>query len=1049
MAYITKRGNSYSVRYTYEDEHGKSCDKWESFPTKEEATNRKKQIEHELAAGTFLIPSSVTVAEFLMDWLPKQCSKHKWAPKTYESNLSTIQNLIIPYIGSMEMQKLKPYHMENLYTTLSKTPCGSYIEGKKQELTEKQKQRFLSGTTIHEVHRLLGTAFQYAVEWGILVKSPVPVDSPKKSTQERTIWTVEEMRAALDSMEDPILHLAVHLTLVGALREGEIVGLTPEDLDFDAADGIGTFRINKSMQRVRKEALNQVDDGCIIKIFPDKLERSTTSLILKSTKTASSCRTIFMTSALKEELKKWLNQLAADEMKDPARYHDSGMLFRLPNGLAVEPVLIRKKFFLTNGHMAFNSIRNYRRFWAQNRTVVDDRVYKTDDTNGAGATYTDPAGGWVYYGTTNSNVNDGYAYSDTSDDVYLPDGVVIYKGGSLFESKIGVNYWNMVNADGSAVEAERGLGQAGSRAGNRVIVATGKNLDASFWGDSVAQPTARDIQFFYANDNNKNWEKSNYTLPAYYTDDMGRSICDLRATNSNKWEDRYRVTAISTSNPGINRDSSPYEGYINYDVEYPASRWASGTQGVYAGYDIATNGGYWTYYKDTSYRISDPDWTPDNSDFRPKNGEFMNSTVNFPQRSYQLTAEMKTMNKSYLQAKYIDYKVVYDTTTFGTEAAPVLRFGKTDSDTRNMYVTVNFDEANKHYYGLSNQPSFTLNDSVSTNNFTTSVNPFLNNLDQNLTNSTFTFYGANKPTGTIDIAKVVPDYSAYGKIAQLNYFLTLSNVDRLATQTSISKGSDNKELTDLYFKGWQFYTSYEYGPEVVTLDNKVARQTVSLDGSTLDYRGYFAADLSKIFNSNVNAQPCPSMTALWYSKEELAEARKKVSNVMFQTVQRKNDDGSTTNLLRFVAIAGSQYPDFDEIGFVISTTNATPTIEGGYDFVVKSRVYEKLGVNRAAGAAKTYYDVDKLLGGTYSGHQSVTVEDAKWSFTPDSEFAANVTTGATGKAGYKDAGLFYTNIVITDANKDTVYFVTPYAKMGNTYYYGESRAACYADAPTA
>lgn len=705
--------------------------------------------------------------------------------------------------------------------------------------------------------------------------------------------------------------------------------------------------------------------------------------------------------------------------------------------------------FLTNGHMAFNSIRNYKRFWAQNRTVVDDRVYKTDDTNGAGATYTDPAGGWVYYGTTNSNVNDGYAYSDTSDDVYLPDGAVIYKGGSLFESKIGVNYWNMVNADGSAVEAERGLGQAGSRAGNRVIVATGKNLDASFWGDSVAQPTARDIQFFYADDNNKNWEKSNYTLPAYYTDDMGRTICDLRATNSNNWEDRYRVTAISTSNPGIKRDSSPYEGYINYDVEYPASRWASGTRGVYAGYDIATNGGYWTYYKDTSYRISDPDWTPDNSDFRPKNGEFMNSTVNFPQRSYQLTAEMKTMNKSYLQAKYIDYKVVYDTTTFGTEAAPVLRFGKTDSDTRNMYVTVNFDEANKHYYGLSNQPSFTLNDSVSTSNFTTSVNPFLNNLDQNLTNSTFTFYGANKPTGTIDIAKVVPDYSAYGKIAQLNYFLNLSNVDRLATQTSISKDSANNELTDLYFKGWQFYTSYEYGPEVVTLDNKVARQTVSLDGSTLDYRGYFAADLSKIFNSNVNAQPCPSMTALWYSKEELAEARKKVSNVRFQTVQRQNDDGSVTNLLRFVAIAGSQYPDFDEIGFVISTTNATPTIEGGYDYVVKSRVYEKLGVNRTAGAAKTYYDVDKLLGGTYSGHQSVTVEDATWSFTPGSQFAANVTTGATGKAGYKDAGLFYTNIVITDANKDTVYFVTPYAKMGNTYYYGESRAACYTDAPTA
>lgn len=704
--------------------------------------------------------------------------------------------------------------------------------------------------------------------------------------------------------------------------------------------------------------------------------------------------------------------------------------------------------FLTNGQMAFSAVRNYKRFWAQNKTVVDDRVYKTNDYDEKGASYTDPAGGWVYYGDENENVNDGYAYSDTSDDVYLPDGAVIYKGGSLFESKIGVNYWNMVNADGSAVEAERGLGQAGSRAGNRVIVATGKNLDASFWGDSVAQPAARDIQFFYANDNNKNWEKENYQLPSKKRwDNAGQKAFPVDPHLN--WNNRARVAAVATTDSAINKDASPFEGYVNFDVAYPSGYWKYG----WAGQLNKT-------WDEESYRISDSHWTPSTKVTDPDANnatdaaasrltEFANSSVNFPQRSYQLTAEMKTMNKSYLQAKYIDYKVVYDTTTFGTEAAPVLRFGKTDSDTRNMYVTVNFDEANKHYYGLSNQPSFTLNDSVSTSNFTTSVNPFLNNLDQNLTDSTFTFYGANKPKGTIDIAKVVPDYSAYGKSAQLNYFLSLSNVDRLATQTSISKGSDNKELTDLYFKGWQFYTSYEYGPEVVTLDNKVERQTVSLDGSTLDYRGYFAADLSKIFNSNVNAQPCPSMTALWYSKEELAEARKKVSNVMFQTVQRKNDDGSTTDLLRFVAIAGSQYPDFDEIGFVISTTNATPTIEGGYDFVVKSRVYEKLGVNRAAGAAKTYYDVDKLLGGTYSGHQSVTVEDAKWSFTKDSQFAANVTTGATGKAGYKDAGLFYTNIVITDANKDTVYFVTPYAKMGNTYFYGESRAACYADAPTA
>ena len=184
MAYITKRGSSYSVRYTYQDEHGKSCDKWESFPTKEEAVKRQKQIEHELATGNFLIPSTVTVAEFLMDWLPKQCSKHKWAPKTYQSNLALIQNLIIPYIGEMQMQKLRPYHIEALYDTLSKTPCGQYVGGKRRDLSPKQQKRTLSGTTLHEVHQLLHNSFLLAVEWGILIKSPVPVEAPKKTTQE-------------------------------------------------------------------------------------------------------------------------------------------------------------------------------------------------------------------------------------------------------------------------------------------------------------------------------------------------------------------------------------------------------------------------------------------------------------------------------------------------------------------------------------------------------------------------------------------------------------------------------------------------------------------------------------------------------------------------------------------------------------------------------------------------------------------------------------------------------------------------------------------------
>ena len=342
MAYITKRGSSYSVRYTYQDEHGKSCDKWESFPTKEEAVKRQKQIEHELATGNFLIPSTVTVAEFLMDWLPKQCSKHKWAPKTYQSNLALIQNLIIPYIGEMQMQKLRPYHIEALYATLSQTPCGQYVHGEKQELTENQKKRLLSSTSIHEVHTLLKTAFSYAVDWDLIHKSPTPREAPKINTEERTIWDERTMLAALQTIENPALHLAVHMSMILSLREGEILGLQPGDLDFDAADGRGTISVNKALQRADKVALSKIDPTQIYHTFPDRREGSKSSLILKRTKTKKSNRILYMTKPLKEELLAWLEKMKQDEQSAPEKYSNCGQLFRLPDGLPIAPDVLTK-----------------------------------------------------------------------------------------------------------------------------------------------------------------------------------------------------------------------------------------------------------------------------------------------------------------------------------------------------------------------------------------------------------------------------------------------------------------------------------------------------------------------------------------------------------------------------------------------------------------------------------------------------------------------------------------------------------------------------------
>lgn len=648
---------------------------------------------------------------------------------------------------------------------------------------------------------------------------------------------------------------------------------------------------------------------------------------------------------------------------------------------------------VTTGHKAFASVRDYTRTWQQTKNITDDRVVKTND-DGTGAKYTDPAGGYVYNeyvkpgDPRNQNVDgskytphrmDGYAFSDTTDDIYLPEGKVIYKGGSFYETKIGVNYWNMVNADGEEIAAERGKGQAGSQAGNRVLLVDGNvlgNLDRKIWTGDTTTPVQSDIQFFYLNDNNKNWERYknykkdandlwydydknayNYALPAYITEDKAGQKCVLcdRHIKVANFGARVRVTAIDADATKINKNASPYEGYINYDVTYEPNRWAYGT-----GTDISQ--GDWRNYNKETWRISDPEWTPDNDAFRPKGGELSNAVVNFPQRAYPVTAQMKKdLPSSYLKAKYMDYKVVYDDNQFGTSTEPVIRLGTysdpASNDTiRKMFVTVNFDEADKHYYGVSNNSSIVYNSgsdatSARTDKFTTNNTAFAN------VDASALFYGANRVKGTINIAKIVPNYASYGKGDILEDLRAAASVNA-DSSLSYDDAEKKNESIDLYFKGWKYYTSYGDGPKVETLSNSVDKSTI--EGTSLTYRGYFSVDLANIFNPNINSQPCPSLTAIWYTKEELAAARQNLSACKAQLIL--GTDGHI--YIRVISILGAYGKDRNNLQpiqasdansslsslyynaptFVADKLNATPTIEGGY----------KATVNKGNIAAKNY-----------------------------------------------------------------------------------------------
>lgn len=770
---------------------------------------------------------------------------------------------------------------------------------------------------------------------------------------------------------------------------------------------------------------------------------------------------------------------------------------------------------VTTGHKAFASVRDYTRTWQQTKNITDDRVVKTND-NGTGANYKDPAGGYVY---NNEHVDpvsksqndgkytwhrmDGYAFSDTTDDIYLPEGKVIYKGGSLYETKIGVNYWNMVNADGEEIAAERGKGQAGSQAGNRVLLVDGNvlgNLDRKIWTGDTTTPVQSDIQFFYLNDNNKNWERYkgysknvndlwydydknayNYALPKYITEKKDLQDCVLcdRHIKVANFGARVRVTAIDADATKINKNASPYEGYINYDVTYEPNRWAYGT-------GIPSSQGNWRNYNKETWRISDPEWTPDNDAFRPKDGELSNAVVNFPQRAYPVTAQMKKdLPSSYLKAKYMDYKVVYDDNQFGTSTEPVIRLGTysdpASNDTiRKMFVTVNFDEADKHYYGVSNS-SIVYNSgseatSAQTDKFTTNNTAFAN------VDASALFYGANRVKGTINIAKIVPNYASYGKGDILEGLRAASAT--ADSSLSYDDAEKKNESIDLYFKGWKYYTSYGDGPKVETLSNSVDESRIV--GTSLTHRGYFSVDLANIFNPNINSQPCPSLTAIWYTKEELAAARQNLSACKAQLIL--GTDGHI--YIRVISILGAYGKDRNNLQpiqasdansslsslyynaptFVASKLNATPTLEGGYKATVNkgniaaenysARVVKKIICNDDEKNTFTI-DIYDYISGNVSDENDIWVKFINSNAVYKNANNSKSTTYVSFMWTNIDTGLTLDKISNADGSDYSdvakeVLFVTPCIELtkdlaGNehdSYYYGASRGFSIASLDT-
>ena len=332
MASIVKRKKKYSVVYTYTDENGNKRQKWETFDTNGEAKKRKLEVEYAQEAGTFIPPSAKTVNDLLEEYMSIY-GVNTWAMSTYESRKSLISNYIRPLIGDMKLEDVTPRIMDKYYRDLLtvKAVSTKYV---------KARNEYLTPHTIREIHKVLRNAFNQAVKWELMTRNPVEhATLPKEEHKTRDIWTAEVLLKALESCDDDILRLAINLAFSCSLRMGELLGLTWDCVDISPASielGQASIFVEKELQRVNREAMADLNGKDILFKFPPTFASTHTALVLKTPKTKTSVRKVFLPKTVAEMLVQ--RKADIEELKDlfGDEFTDFNLVFCSSNGKPIE-----------------------------------------------------------------------------------------------------------------------------------------------------------------------------------------------------------------------------------------------------------------------------------------------------------------------------------------------------------------------------------------------------------------------------------------------------------------------------------------------------------------------------------------------------------------------------------------------------------------------------------------------------------------------------------------------------------------------------------------
>lgn len=227
-------------------------------------------------------------------------------PSTYESYRLHVESYIVPRIGSVRLQDLRPDHLNGLYRELrNKGGRGG---------------RPLSDRTVELAHVTIRKALKDAVRWGYVTRNMADSANRPRPKQHHEIktWTATELGQflAFAREHDERLYPLWLLMATTGIRRGEALGLRWQDLDIDNA----RISIRQTLLAVRHTPL------------------------YGQPKTKRGKRNISLDAATLATLRSHRKARAVERLAAGSAYQDADLVFATEVGEALHPDRITRRF---------------------------------------------------------------------------------------------------------------------------------------------------------------------------------------------------------------------------------------------------------------------------------------------------------------------------------------------------------------------------------------------------------------------------------------------------------------------------------------------------------------------------------------------------------------------------------------------------------------------------------------------------------------------------------------------------------------------------------